>query len=226
MPSLLQNASIAFDLDGTLIDTAPGLIDTLNGVLERDNITKVDFPSFRPFTGRGARFMLEKAYKRTGENIHSDLIDQKLDLFLRDYSERLTEKILMFDGVPETLHALQKKGAHLSVCTNKSFSFAQRLVEAAGLTSFFDRIIGPEQTPAKKPDPRHIEKAVAGADPRTTIMVGDTITDIVAAKKYGGGSIAMTYGYALHPDEIEKADIQLSKFYMLEESIKYLLKKT
>jgi phosphoglycolate phosphatase len=203
---ILRGATIAFDLDGTLVDTAPDLIGTLNYILAEEGIAPLPFESARPFIGHGARRLLEKGLHAQGHAVEEARLDALLARFIAHYGGRSAELSRPYPGVVQALTELKAAGARLSVCTNKLTGLSIPILEALGLAPFFDSIIGADLAPAPKPDPRHLMTAVETAGGRIdrAVMVGDASTDAGAARAAGAHLILVSFGYT----EIPTADLK------------------
>ena len=205
--SRFDGARIAFDLDGTLVDTAPDLVRALNAAVVPDGLDPVPIAAVRAMVGRGARALIERAYERAGAPALDDAAaEARLDVFMSAYRSGIADQSVPFDGVREALDALAGAGAELSVCTNKPTSLAAPLLTELGLKERFVRIVGPEDAPAKKPDPRHLEAAIGGKADRRTVLVGDSEPDALAAKGAGAWCVLFEDGYSEKPARTLGAD--------------------
>ncbi|MGJ3233266.1 MAG: HAD-IA family hydrolase [Oceanicaulis sp.] len=198
--STLNGARIAFDLDGTLVDTAPDLVRALNAAVVPDGLEPVPIAAVRAMVGRGARALIERAYERAGAPaLSSEEIEARLDRFMHAYRAGIADQSAPFNGVLDALDVLAANGAELSVCTNKPTSLAVPLLTELGMAQRFVRIVGPEDAPAKKPDPRHLEAAIGGKADRRTVMVGDSEPDASAARGAGAWCVIFEDGYSEKP---------------------------
>lgn len=197
----LAGAVIAFDLDGTLVDTAPDLVRTLNVLLEQEGRTPFPIDQARPFIGRGARWMIERGFAAAGEALTAERTQGLFDRFIDHYRAHIADESRPFPGCAAALDALAARGAKLAVCTNKRTDLSVQLLETLGLADRFQAIIGADLAPAIKPDGRHLEVAVTaagGALPRA-VMVGDAATDAGAARAAGAGLVLVSFGYTETP---------------------------
>ena len=206
--SPFAGATIAFDLDGTLVDTAPDLIGTLNVLLSAEGLPSLPLATARPFIGRGARWLIERGIEAAGEHLHPDRTQALFDRFIAHYRAHIADQSRPFPGCEAALDALKAQGAKLVVCTNKRTDLSVALLDALGLSARFEAVIGADATPAIKPDPRHLRAAVdaVGGTLARTVMVGDAATDAGAARNAGAHLILVSFGYTetpaadLHPD--------------------------
>lgn len=212
MAEVFSQASIAFDLDGTLVDTAPDLVRALNAVIAPHGLTPIPVADVRLMVGRGAGALIRRAFERHGHPPLSEAaLTEEIARFIEIYNADIAAQSRPFDQVEPTLIALREAGAHLSVCTNKPSVLADSLLKALELDQYFERILGPERTRAKKPAADHVHDAL---DPsrRFTALIGDSETDTLAAQAAGVPVILMTYGYNEKPASSLGADRLLSRF--------------
>ena len=211
MTDCFRGAGIAFDLDGTLVDTAPDLVRALNEVVAADGLSEVALDDVRAMVGRGARVLIERAYSAQRKPIDSTSVDARVARFIEIYRNGIADRSHLFPGCREMLEDLKAKGARLSVCTNKPSELADALNDALELTAFFERIIGPDRTEAKKPDAAHFWSAVADAGPNLA-LIGDSVTDSSCARAAGIPCVIMTHGYSEIPHQALGADAVLDDF--------------
>jgi len=196
----LGHLSLCFDLDGTLIDTAPDLVRVLNAVIAEEGLAETDFSEARKAVGYGSRALINGALAREGKALSEPRIDELQQLFLKLYAEDICRLSTPFPGVVDTLKALKSRGAELSICTNKPGYLARPLIEKLGLTHLFIRTIGGDDLLRNKPYADHIWKAAGHrGGRRKIIMVGDSRPDILSARNAKVPSILMTYGYSTIP---------------------------
>ncbi len=209
----LKGARIAFDLDGTLVDTAPDLLRALNDAITPAGLAPVPLAAVRAMVGRGAKALILRAHERAGLPEPGEAaLAERLEHFLKSYSEGIADQSAPFDGVEAALDMLTSTGAEVSVCTNKPTWLAVPLLEAVGLKDRFARIIGAEDAPAKKPDPRHLEAALGGPADRRCVLVGDSEPDVLAAKAAGAWSVIYIDGYSEKPAGALGADRLFQNF--------------
>lgn len=210
-PALFAGASIAFDLDGTLVDTAPDLVRTLNTLMTPRGIDHVPLSDIRSMVGRGAKAMIVRAHERAGRSVADDELDELFVRFVEIYESDVAGASEVFPGVADVLGELKSAGADLSVCTNKPSGLADQVVEALDLAPYFSRVIGPERTRAKKPAADHVIDALGGEFPRSA-LVGDSRPDVESARAAGVPSIVLSYGYSESPADSLGADRVIHAF--------------
>jgi phosphoglycolate phosphatase len=221
----LDGAVIAFDLDGTLVDTAPDLIATLNVLLQDDGLAPLPLAEARPFIGRGAAWLIERGFLAAGAPQTEPRLQALLERFTAHYLAHIADESRPFPGCVAAIDALKAAGARLAVCTNKRTHLSQALLDALDLTSRFDAIVGPDLAQAAKPDPRHLlaTVALAGGEIGRTIMVGDAATDAGAARAAGAGLILVSFGYTEVPAAELAPDILIHHFDDLPAACQRLL---
>lgn len=208
---VLAGAVIAFDLDGTLVDTAPDLIGTLNHLLTAEGLPALPMDEARPFIGHGARRLIERGFQAAGQVLHPTRLQHLFELFIPHYRARIASESRPFPGCKAALDALAAEGARLAVCTNKPTDLSVELLERLNLAGRFAAIVGPDRAGVAKPDPGHLKAAIdlaGGGAFERTILVGDSATDAGAARAAGAGLVLVSFGYTdipaqdLSPDEL------------------------
>lgn len=221
----LEGWTIAFDLDGTLVDSAPDLIGTLNRILALRGYPPVPLSSARHLVGHGVRPLLRHGFAEAGAVWDEAGEPELFDRFLEDYIVHIAHESRPFDGVVETLDSLSARGALLCVATNKRTDLAETLIEALGLTRHFVVIAGPDRVSARKPDGAHVREAVqmAGGDPARAFMVGDATPDTGSARAAGIPCVVASYGYNDVPLHELGGDVVIDRFADLAAAIETLL---
>jgi len=199
-----------FDLDGTLVDTAPDLIATLNAVLREAGYAPVAIEDTFNAIGHGSKAMIEKALAFQGITVDKSAIQRMHEHFLDYYADNISDHSRPFEGVTDLLDRLAADDVTLAVCTNKLEGLSVRLLTDLGLADRFAAIIGADTLDVRKPHPRHLLSTIsrAGGNPERAIMVGDSRTDIDTAKAAEIPVIAVDFGYTdvpvreLGPDHV------------------------
>lgn len=208
----LQGASLCFDLDGTLVDTAPDLVRVTNEMIAIRGHGPTHYPTARRAVGYGARRLMRDALTRAGDTADESVLDEMVQRFLDRYAESIAHHSEEFPMMVETLKALRADGATLSVCTNKPGWLARPLLDEMGLSYLFETVIGGDEAPKAKPDPRHIYAAVGHRDSRRIAMIGDSFPDVRSARNAGALSVLLRHGYSPVAPRRLKADLTLSSF--------------
>ena len=218
-----RTLSVCFDLDGTLIDTAPDLVRVLDLVIAEEGLNKTEFSEARKAVGYGSRALIKGAFARANHEVSQEREDELQKLFLKLYADDICDLSRPFPGVVDILKVLKNNGAELSICTNKPGYLARPLINALGLTSLFVRIVGSDDLERNKPFADHIY-ASAGhrGEKRQIIMVGDSRPDVLAARNAKVPSIVMSYGYSTIPVVKLGADCILRNFREIPSALKQL----
>ena len=201
----LAGATIAFDLDGTLVDTAPDLIGALNVVLGERGLPHVPQEAARVLVGKGARALIARGFALAGEPLDPAEIGGLATRFIEAYRARIASESRPFPGLEAALQSLSDAGATLCVCTNKRTDLSLALLDALQLTNRFAAVTGADRAPAPKPDPSHFLASIAQAkgDPAYALMVGDSDNDVRSAHAAGAPVVVVSFGYT----DIAPADL-------------------
>jgi phosphoglycolate phosphatase len=201
MPLDLTGATIVFDLDGTLVDTAPDLTAAANYVFGLIGLAPVSPSVLRPMIGRGSRAMIEEGLRLHGVIKTPDEVSQLHELFFPYYADNIAVLSRPFEGVPALLDALLQAGARLAVCTNKFEGLSRSLLRQLALHERFAAIAGRDTFDVFKPAPGHLTRTIAMAGGRLdrAVMVGDSEVDMATAAAAGIPSIGVTFGYTTVP---------------------------
>src|ERR1700732_3778098 len=202
--------TVVFDLDGTLVDTAPDLISALNFVLDREGLPPVPLKSARMLIGAGVRKLLERGLEVDGRHASVEDITRLTDDFIEYYAAHIADASRPFDGLESALDDLEAKGYRFAVCTNKLEWLSKLLLDRLGMSARFAAICGADTFGVAKPDPAILQQTVAraGGQLSTTIMVGDAGPDIGVARRAGIPVIGVEFGYSdvpiadLKPDRL------------------------
>jgi phosphoglycolate phosphatase len=197
---------IVFDLDGTLVDTAPDLINALNFVLDREGLPPVPLASARNMIGAGARKLIERGLELEGRSASVEDVTRLTSDFIDHYAAHIADVSRPFEGVESALDDLQSIGYRFAVCTNKLEWLSRLLLDQLGLSSRFSAICGADTFGVSKPDPAILKQTIAraGGQLASTIMVGDAGPDIGVARRAGIPVIGVEFGYT----EIPIADLK------------------
>jgi phosphoglycolate phosphatase len=217
--------TIVFDLDGTLVDTAPDLIATLNAVLAREGYGPVPFAEARMMIGGGARHMLARALARQDIAFEPTEIDRLYAGFIPHYAAHIDEYSRPFPGLTQCLDRLAAQGDRFAVCTNKLEHLSVLLLERLGLADRFTAICGQDTFGIAKPDPEMLRRTIAraGGSLRSAVMVGDSPADVAVARGAGVPVIAVDFGYSEVPAPLLKADQVIGHFDELPGAVASLL---
>jgi phosphoglycolate phosphatase len=213
--------TIVFDLDGTLIDTAPDLVDTLNVVFGREGLPQVPYDTARTLIGGGARAMIARGIEQDGCVVPPAKLEQMFTDFIAHYSEHVADRSRPFPGLIEALDVLNAAGCRFAVCTNKLERLSILLLNELELAGRFAAICGQDTFDLQKPDPEVLRRTVAaaGGDLGQAIMIGDSLTDIRTARAAGVPVIAVDFGYSERPVAEYAPDRVISHFAQLPAAI-------
>ncbi len=219
-------ATVCFDLDGTLVDTAPDLFSALDHALAQQDLPKPDREAIRPIIGFGAKAMIRRALVL--ENPDTTPGDSQINMLwqslIEHYTIHIADQSRPFEGVVPELKRLKASGHLLAVCTNKPIALTVSLLQKLDLMRYFAAISGADSFDFKKPDARHLKQSVlnAGGDPLHAIMVGDSKTDVETARNAGAPVIGVDFGYTDIPMKDLAPDRLISHFNEMEAAIKAL----
>jgi phosphoglycolate phosphatase len=195
--------AIVFDLDGTLVDSAPDIQVAVNAAFAPLGVAPFDLPTVTGMIGGGARAAIERAARLAGLALDEDGIEAALDRFYPVYGEASSRGRGLYPGAVELLAGLQDQGIPLGLCTNKADPIAAIALDALGIRRYFRTVVGARDDLPKKPDPAALRAAftpLSGAsDAAGVVMIGDTAADIGAARAAGCRSIAIAHGYSRVP---------------------------
>jgi len=191
---------ILFDLDGTLINSAPDLAIAVNHMLTSLDYETVDEEIIYEWVGNGASILVQRALSRSriiDKTLDREVVTTALDIFLKFYANNLCIKTVPYPNVPQTLTLLKSKGYRLAIITNKPFDFIEPILKGLEMFELFEYFIGGDSLADKKPSPLpllHVcEKLEVSIS--QSIMVGDSKNDILAGEACGMETIGVTYGY-------------------------------
>jgi phosphoglycolate phosphatase len=216
---------VVFDLDGTLVDTAPDLVATLNVILARLGLPPVPYDAARNMVGGGARVMIERGLASEGRQLPPTEVDTLVKDFIEHYAAHIADQSRPFPGLTDALDTLEAGGCRLAVCTNKLEWLSVRLLDALGLSGRFVAICGADTFALQKPNPELLFKTIARCrgNPEQAVMIGDSISDIAMARAAKVPVVAVDYGYTetpvaeLGPDRVigRLADLSDTVFELL-----------
>jgi phosphoglycolate phosphatase len=193
---------LVFDLDGTLVDSSRDIAASANEALRRvaPGTAEIPLAAILSFVGEGARLLVERSLRHAGLSLSPDEV---LPVYIECYAERLLDTTRLYPGVAEALDALA--GTTLAVLTNKPGDFSREILKGLGVAHRFACVLGAGDVPSRKPDPGGLLRLMAesGAAPGDTWMVGDSATDVAAARAAGVRAAGVTWGF--HPVALRAA---------------------
>ena len=221
----LASATIVFDLDGTMVDTAPDLVSTLNLLLARERIAALPLSDARDMIGRGARALIARGFAAAGAPLDERKLSALFVDFIDHYLAHIADESRPFPGVLGAMDALAAEGARLAVCTNKRTDLSVALLNALDLTRRFAAIVGADAAPAPKPAAAHLITTIerAGGRVERAVMVGDSESDAGAARAAGVPLVLVSFGYTDTPARELGADVLIDHFDELPAACRQLL---
>ncbi|WP_332697204.1 HAD hydrolase-like protein [Bosea sp. (in: a-proteobacteria)] len=216
---------VVFDLDGTLAETAPDIMRTLNVILEREGLPALPVERARELVGAGARALLERGFKVSGRPLGAEKLELLFEDFLTIYAEAVAPNSFIHDGVLGALDTLAEEGFVFGVCTNKPILHTRLILDHFAITHRFAAIAGRDSFPFFKPDPRHLTQTIAqaGADPARAVMIGDSRTDVDTARAANLPVICVPFGYTDVPVENLSPDRVIQHFDELPGAVRSVL---
>lgn len=212
---------LVLDLDGTLVDTAGDLIGTLNTLLAEEGLAPLHRSDAGAVIGAGARAMLTRAFARNAVALDEARLERLFGRFLPLYASRIADESRPYPGAIAALDRFRDAGWRLAICTNKPEGLARQLLEALDLTARFAAICGGDTFPEKKPAPPHLLGTIerAGGVAGRAVMVGDSATDVAAARNAAVPVVAVTFGYSDGPVAELGPDAVVDRFDELADAV-------
>ncbi|HZH26314.1 MAG TPA: phosphoglycolate phosphatase [Azospirillaceae bacterium] len=206
--------AVVFDLDGTLIDSAPDIAAALNALLAEHGRPHLPLDAVKQMIGDGSAALLARAFAATGPALVDGARGPVLGRFIEIYDARAAAPDSVYPGVEATLESLKAAGLRLGLCTNKPERVTRTVLRSLGLDRFFDAVAGGDSLPFRKPDGRHLRWVLdrLGADADRSAMVGDNAHDVAVAKATGTAAVAVAYGYPRMPIADLGADAVIERF--------------
>lgn len=219
---------LVFDLDGTLVHTLPDIAAALARVLAARDLPVPDAEAVRRMIGDGARMLIVRTLRASGEQPEEARVEALHRAFLEDYEANACVDSAPFPQVPEILERLRAAGHPMGVCTNKPHGSTVALLSALGLHARFDAVVGGDLLPWRKPDPRHLRAvldALAPGDGTRGVMIGDSRNDLLAARGAGLPCILVRHGYGEDAADDLGADLVIDGFADLPAALEELAER-
>ena len=200
--------AVIWDLDGTLIDSAPDLATALNVLLRENNRPALHTDIVRTMIGDGVGKLVERGFAATGKAICSPNIPGLTDRFMKIYEIRATDKTRLYEGAEEALQIFHDAGIRQAICTNKPEAVARQILEGLGIAELFDAVVGGDTTDRKKPDPLPLRDCLQalGVNAMDAILIGDSAVDVATARAVNVQVGIVSHGYARDPVSTIGAD--------------------
>ena len=214
---------LIFDLDGTLIDTAPDLVATLNCILKINGRNLLEIGQVRKMVGDGARVLLERGFAEAGEPTKN--FDQLVADFIELYRQQCTALSKPYNGVVEGLKSLANSGFRMAVCTNKPQDLSEKILTEFELRNYFEVIVGGDRFSVRKPHGYHLLGALnlMNASDNTAIMIGDSYNDVASARNAKLPVILVSYGYTNIPVADLKGDLIVKRFKEIPAAVRQII---
>lgn len=187
--------SIIFDLDGTLVDSVPDLHAAVNRMLDEESLAPLDLTRVRNFIGNGVAVLVQRAMAAHGEAVADARLAALEARFMAHYLRAASDRTRLFDGAGAAVRALAERGYRLAVCTNKPLRPTHQILQAFGLSPYFQVVIGGDSLPLRKPDPAPLRQAIADLGGLPALYVGDSEVDAETALAAGVPLLLFTEGY-------------------------------
>ncbi len=206
-----QPTAIVWDLDGTLVDSAPDLAAALNSVLAKRGFFSLPVDQVRKMIGNGVPKLVERGFNAVGVRPEPAQLDALVALFVQEYKTCVIDNTRPYPGIVEALQEIHGMNIPMGVCTNKPAAFTRQILEGLSLSGYFSSVIGGDSTGARKPDPEPVLACLRGlaALPATALMIGDSVHDVQAARAAGVLIGVVPWGYRSAPVEELGADFVL-----------------
>lgn len=212
--------AIVFDLDGTLIDSAPDIMGAINAVLQETGRRTLSLDEVRGMVGDGTRALVERAFAAVdgGAAPQRAAVAPHVEQFRTLYEARMTAETAAYPGVMESLRDLEAAGVRLGLCTNKPDRPARAILSALGMSPYIRAVVGSETAPARKPDPRHLSAVLEliGVGPSEAVMVGDGVNDVTVARALSMPVVLVSFGYSRGDPRTLGADVVIDDFARLK----------
>jgi phosphoglycolate phosphatase len=201
-------SAIVWDLDGTLVDSAPDLAWALNTVLDKRGFFTHSIDTVRTMIGNGVPKLVERGFNAIGVRPDPEQLDELIAVFVKEYKACATDSTRPYPGVVEALQEIQSMNIPMGVCTNKPEAFTRQILEGLGLSGYFSSVVGGDSTSARKPDPEPVLACLRGlvSEPASSLMIGDSVHDVHAAHAAGVPIGVVPWGYRSAPVEDLGAD--------------------
>lgn len=222
---LSPDLTLIFDLDGTLVDTAPDILDALNHALAHVTDSRLTMANVRDMIGMGAPTIIEEGLDLFGiphDEAQRNALREKFQIY---YFDNIAKSSTLFPGLDPLLQSYTDAGVRLGVCTNKLQKPSAKLLTALGVHDHFHTIVGRDTFDHFKPDPRTLLRTIeqAGGNPERTVYLGDSITDVKTAKAASIPCVLVSFGYTKEPVESLGGDALIDHFDELDEVVRTLV---
>jgi phosphoglycolate phosphatase len=218
---MLRTEAIVWDLDGTLVDTAPDLVTALNTILDKSGIAGLSLNTVRAMVGEGAQKLIERGFKAGGVPVDADQLGKLTALFIEVYTECATDNSRPFPQIVDTLKQLHELNIPMGVCTNKPEALSRQILDGLDLSRYFSSVVGGDTLSTRKPDPQPLLRCLheLATEPQASLMIGDSAVDVKAAHAAGVGVAVVPWGYRSQAIETLGADFILEDLTELQKLV-------
>lgn len=208
---MLRPEAIVWDLDGTLVDTAPDLVTALNTVLDKNGVPGLSLHTVRAMIGEGALKLIERGFHESGRRLDASQSEKLFPLFIEIYTDCSTDRSRPFPQIVDTLKQLHEMNIPMGVCTNKPEMLSRQILAGLDLSKYFKSVIGGDTTSTRKPDAQPVLRCLQelASTPQASLMIGDSSVDVEAARAAGVTVAVVPWGYRSQPIESLGADFIL-----------------
>ncbi len=213
--------AIIWDLDGTLVDSAPDLAGALNALLAESGLPAHPLERVKTMIGGGVRRLVMRGYDQAGAPLDEAEVLARTDQFMAMYGARATQETVLFDGVVEALTALTAQGFVHGICTNKPLGLTRQILDALHIADHFGSVVGGDSTPHTKPHPEPMLTCLKGlnATPEQAIMVGDSSADLGVSQAVKMPCVLVSFGYSPEPVGTLGAEATIDRFDQLPDAL-------
>ncbi|MDH4021195.1 MAG: phosphoglycolate phosphatase [Xanthomonadales bacterium] len=205
-------SAVVWDLDGTLVDSAPDLAAALNTVLDMRGFFTHSIDTVRTMIGNGVPKLVERGFNAVGVRPDPEQLDELIAVFVKEYKACATDNTRAYPGIVSALQEIQSMNIPMGVCTNKPEAFTRQILDGLDLSGYFSSVVGGDSTSSRKPDPEPVLACLRGlvSEPASSLMIGDSVHDVHAAHAAGVTVGVVPWGYRSAPVEALGADFVLS----------------
>ena len=206
-------AAVVWDLDGTLVDSAADLAAALNALLTRHGLNTHPVEAVRRMIGHGVPRLIERGFRAAGLTLDETELESLVQPFMKRYTACATDNTHLVPGAGDALERLRRADVRQGLCTNKPEAVTRNILDSLGIARYFDSVIGGDSTAARKPDPLPLQTCLdeLGVAATEAVMVGDSGSDVGAARAAGVPVVLVPDGYTDVPPETLGADLVVSR---------------
>jgi len=219
---MLQLEALVWDLDGTLVDSAPDLASALNTILDMRGFASLSLATVRGMIGNGVPKLVERGFNALGIRPDPTQLDELVVIFMKEYVACATDQTRPYPQIVETLQQVREMNIPMGVCTNKPEAISRQILEGLGMSRFFGSVVGGDTTSARKPDALPLLTCLhqLATEPQASLMIGDSAVDVNSARAAGVIVGLVPWGYRPTPVQELGADFILNDLGTLPDLIR------